>query len=79
LLIAEYDTEEEAREHINEMWADLFEEKLLGWSTNEDWWPQERTKETFWECFDGEFHSMVVDPIRRPDQESKAITAKTLG
>jgi hypothetical protein len=43
LLIAEYDNGEEAIEHINEMWEDLFEEKLLGWSTNEDWWPKERT------------------------------------
>src|ERR1700694_5512461 len=56
LLIAEYDTEEEAREHINEMWEDLFEEKLLGWSTNENWWPIERTKEMFWEWFAVEFH-----------------------
>ncbi len=62
LMLAEYDTEEEAREHINEMWEDLFEEKLLGWSTNENWWPRERTKEMFWEWFDVEFHSMVIDP-----------------
>jgi len=75
LLIAEYDTEEEAREHINEMWEDLFEEKLLGWSTNEDWWPEERTKEMFWEWFDVEFHSMVIDPYEDPFLDAVYIAA----
>jgi hypothetical protein len=66
VLIAEYDTDEEARGHINAMWEDLFEEELWEWCTEESWWPQERTREMFWEWFDVEFHSVVADPYEDP-------------
>ena len=55
----------------NDMWEDLFEEKLLGWSTNENWWPKERTEEMFWEWFNVEFHSMVIDPYEDPIKKER--------
>jgi hypothetical protein len=62
VLIAEYDTVREARAHINNIWEDIFEDELYGWSTNEAWWPKERTQKMFWQWLDVEFHSMVFDP-----------------
>jgi hypothetical protein len=62
VLIPEYDSDEEARGHIGGIWEDLFEEALWGWSTKESWWPKERTQSVFWEWFDVEVHSVVIDP-----------------
>jgi hypothetical protein len=64
VLIAEYDTIKEARAHINKIWRDIFEYELAGWSTDEAWWPQERTQKMFWQWFGVEFHSMVFDPYQ---------------
>jgi len=65
VLIAEYDTDEEAKEHIDEIWEDIFENELMGWSTNISWWPRKRTKKIFWRWFDVKFHSVVIDQSRR--------------
>jgi hypothetical protein len=62
ILISEYSTDEEAREIINEMWEDIFVDELFGWCTNESWWPKNLTKDMFWNWFDVEFHSFVIDP-----------------
>jgi hypothetical protein len=62
VLIAECNGDEEASECISEMCLDFFEGELFSWCTHEPWWPQNRTKEMFWELFEVEFHSMVIDP-----------------
>ncbi len=35
ILISEYETNEEAKEYINELYEDIFEEELFGWCTEE--------------------------------------------
>jgi hypothetical protein len=62
VLIPEYDSDEEAKEYVTAMWEDLFEQELWGWSTDESCWPKKRTQSVFWEWFDVEFHSVVIDP-----------------
>lgn len=62
VLISEYDSDEEAREHINDLSDSIFIDELFGWCTNEKWWPKHRTQEMFWQWFDVEFHSVVIDP-----------------
>ena len=61
ILIAECNSDQEAKECISEMCLDFFEGELFSWCTHEPWWPQNRTKEMFWEWFEVEFHSMVID------------------
>lgn len=62
ILIPEYDTNEQAKEYISELYEEILERELFGWCTNEEWWPKNRTQEIFWQWFDMELHSVVVDP-----------------
>ncbi|MGB7291539.1 MAG: hypothetical protein WBD99_05155 [Thermodesulfobacteriota bacterium] len=66
ILIPEYGTDDEAKEYIAEIYEDIFEEELFGWCTEESWWPQNLTQEMFWEWFDVELHSTVIDPYMDP-------------
>jgi hypothetical protein len=68
VLIPEYDTEEDARGYINGVWGELFENELVSWYTDELLWPEDPTQEVFWQWFEVEFHSMVVDPYQDPIQ-----------
>jgi hypothetical protein len=61
ILIPDYDTDEEAEGYINEIYEDIFIEELYGWCTEEAWFPQDRTNEMFWEWFEVELHSIVMD------------------
>jgi hypothetical protein len=63
ILLAEYSTEKEAKQQINEMWGKIFDYELYGWCTDETWWPKERSKEMFWEWFSVEYHSEIIDPF----------------
>ena len=71
ILIPEYTTNEEAKECINELYEDIFEEELSGWCTNESWWPKKRTQEMFWQWFNVEFHSVVMDPYEEPIEKER--------
>lgn len=72
ILIPEYDTDEEAEEYINEIYDDIFEEELFCWCTEESWWPQSRTHEMFWQWFEVDLHSIVMDPYMDPIVKEKS-------
>ncbi|MDE2312282.1 MAG: hypothetical protein KGJ93_04340 [Patescibacteria group bacterium] len=63
ILIANYSTEKEAREQVNDIWEDIFDYELYSWCTEEMWWPKDRTKEMFWQWFSVEYHSEIIDPF----------------
>jgi hypothetical protein len=71
ILIPEYETDEEAKEYINELYEDIFEEELCGWCTNESWWPKNRTQEMFWQWFEVELHSEVKDSYEDPIEKEE--------
>ena len=71
ILIPEYNTDEEAKVHINEIYEDIFIEELFGWCTDESWWPQDRTNEIFWQWFEVEVHSIVMDSSTEPIEEEE--------
>ena len=71
VLIPEYDTEDEAKEYINDLYEDIFAQELFSWTTEESEWPQERTKELFWRWFEVTFHSMVFDPYEDPIEKEE--------
>lgn len=62
ILIPEYDNEEGSKKYIDKIAKDIFEDELFSWCTNEDWWPQNRTKAMFWKWFDVEPQFEVIDP-----------------
>ena len=66
ILIPEYETDEEAKGYINEIYEDIFIEILFGWCIEESWFPQDRTDEMFWRWFEVELHSIVMDSCMEP-------------
>ena len=54
------------KKFIEKHYSDIFEEELFAWCTNESWWPKVRTKKDFWEWFDVEFHSEIIDLDKKP-------------
>ncbi|MCH7518168.1 MAG: hypothetical protein IH964_03980 [Candidatus Dadabacteria bacterium] len=71
ILIPDYDTDEEAEGYINEIYEDIFIEELYGWCTEEAWFPQDRTNEMFWQWFEVELHSIVMDSCMEPIEEEE--------
>lgn len=61
VLIPESENDEEARIYINDIAEEIFEEELRGWYTEEDFWPKDRSSKKFWEWFDVDIHSVVMD------------------
>lgn len=60
-LIPNWDTDKDAEVIIEQVFADLFENALLAWHTDESAWPANRDLKTFREWFSIEFHSIVED------------------
>ncbi len=60
-LIPEYDSDDEATEILELVFAEVLENELHGWHTDEPTWPQGRDFEMFLAWFSIELHSMVED------------------
>jgi len=71
VLIPDFDTDEEARRHIDDLAEEIFEYKLWDWCTNENWWPADRSKWRFWEWFEVAVHSEVLDPYEDPIEKEE--------
>lgn len=66
---------QEAERWIRGRWKMLFESFLMGWYTEESWWPKKRTPAMFNDWFDIQYHSMVWDmaadePVEHEDWEA---------
>lgn len=61
ILIPEFDTDEDAKLHLSALWEDIFAYELWAWCTQESWWPEERSEKMFWDWFEIQFHSEVID------------------
>jgi hypothetical protein len=60
-LLPECENEEEAREYLQEVCDEIFEEQLDGWYRLPSTWPNRRDLYAFDRWFEWSFHSMVVD------------------
>jgi hypothetical protein len=60
-LLPEWETEEEALEHLAAVSSEIFEEQLNGWYRVPSVWPDDRELNAFLRWFDCSFHSVVVD------------------
>ena len=65
-LLPEWDSKEEALEHLREVSNWIFEEQLDGWYRVPSVWPSKRDLDAFLRWFDCSFHSMIVDLCDEP-------------
>ena len=60
-LLPEWETKEEALEHLAEVSSEIFKEQLNGWYRVPSVWSEDRELNAFLGWFDCSFHSMVFD------------------
>jgi hypothetical protein len=63
LLIPEFGEPEEAVNYIDDIYLEIFEAELGSWNEDEATWPAGRSLRLFWEWFDVELHSTVIDTL----------------
>jgi hypothetical protein len=60
-LLPDYEDAESEREVLEDFWPELFAAMLNCWLTDEQQWPQDRTREMFREWFDVQMYPSVED------------------
>jgi len=60
-LLPEYDTDEEADQHLRKCCGRIFEDELDGWYRVRSAWPVDRSFDTFTSWFECGFHSVILD------------------
>lgn len=60
-LLPECENKGEAREYLEELCGQIFEEQLDGWYRVPSSWPHRRDLDAFDRWFEWSFHSMVAD------------------
>ena len=60
-LLPQCESEEEARQCLQEVCRQIFEEQLVGWYRVPSSWPTRRDLNAFGHWFEWSFHSVVVD------------------
>lgn len=63
LLIPEFDEPEEGVAYLDEIADKLFEMELSTWYDDPAVWPTDRSLKAFWEWFDVEIHSTLIDTL----------------
>ena len=63
IMIPEFDEPEEGVSDVDDLAEKLFEMELSTWYEDPAVWPQDRSLKVFWEWFDVEIHSMVIDTL----------------
>ena len=60
-LVPAFEDDDEAEDVLAQVYAEIFEDQLFEWHTDEDAWPKGRTLAMFKEWFHIEMHSVVED------------------
>jgi hypothetical protein len=63
IMLPEFVEPEEGVAYVDEIYEQLFKMELASWYEDEALWPAERSLKTFWEWFDVEIHSTVIDSV----------------
>lgn len=66
LLVPETEDPEGVIAYIDEIYKQVFEMELSSWYEEVSRWPKDRSLRTFWEWFDVEVHSLVIDTQEEP-------------
>jgi len=67
-LISDEDGENEETQQawIKRNFRQLFKSELEGWYTDPELWPKSRTLKRFYEWFDTEFNTVIIDTVDEP-------------
>ena len=60
-LLPEFDNEQGTERFLKKVYANIFENELMAWHTEESDWPQNRNYNLFQKWFTLEWHSVVED------------------
>lgn len=60
-LIPEFGSDQKTKDYLGTHFHAIFENQLIGWYQEETDWPQNRTLSMFWEWFEVEIDSEVMD------------------
>lgn len=63
LLIPEFVEPEEAVAYIDEIFVQIFKMELASWHEDETQWPKDLSLKAFWETFNVEIHSTLLDTL----------------
>lgn len=63
IMIPEFNTPEEGVAYIDDIYQDLFKMELISWCEDRRAWPPDLSLKAFWEWFDVEIHSTVIDTM----------------
>lgn len=63
ILLPEFNDPEEGVAHIDEIYEQLFKMELASWYEEESLWPTDVSLKAFWEWFDVEIHSTLLDSV----------------
>lgn len=66
LLVPESEEPEGVIAYIDEICEQVFEMELSSWYEDRARWPKDRSLRTFWDWFDVEVHSLVIDTQEDP-------------
>ena len=62
---------ENVEEWISLNYKTLFENELEGWYIDESLWPKKRDKKTFYEWFEVECHTVIIDTVNGPIEDDE--------
>jgi len=63
ILLPEFNEPEEGVAYIDEIYEQLFKMELASWYEDDALWPTDLSLKAFWEWFDVEIHSTVIDSV----------------
>ena len=70
-LIPEFENIDEAEDHVEEIFDEIFSNELSEWHTDQALWPADRTYDMFLEWFDVLFDVAVFDTIGDTDDDTQ--------
>lgn len=73
LLLPEFDAPEQAVAYLDERADTLFRQELASWHEDSQQWPADMSLLAFWQWFDVEFHSLVLDTVDADISNTPAI------
>jgi hypothetical protein len=72
LMVPEVNEQEDGIAYVDEIADKVFEMELASWSQDEKHWPRSRNLKTFWEWFDVEIHTVLMDSVDQSIHNSPA-------
>ncbi|MBV8657856.1 MAG: hypothetical protein JO142_08560 [Burkholderiales bacterium] len=63
LMVPEVNEQEDGIAYVDDMADRIFEMELASWTQDDKLWPRVRNLKTFWDWFDVEIHTVLMDSV----------------